>query len=66
LLICAPMAVVVALLPSPFPVAVGLGVVTYGLTLALAFRAAPALFRDLTADSRYAEKVVGRDGVGGR
>lgn len=66
LLMCAPMAVVVALLPSPFPVAVGLGVVTYGLTLALAFRAAPALFRDLTADSRYAEKVVGRDRVGGR
>jgi len=55
LLVTAPMAVLVGLTASPLPVAVGLGFVTYGLTLALTWRAVPALLRDLTGDSRYAD-----------
>jgi hypothetical protein len=49
------MAALVGLTASPLPVAVGLGFVTYGLTLALTWRAVPALLRDLTGDSRYAD-----------
>ncbi|PYQ23297.1 MAG: hypothetical protein DMF79_04070 [Acidobacteria bacterium] len=55
LLVTAPMAALVGLVASSLPVAVGLGLVAYGLTLALAWRAVPALLSDLTGDSRYAE-----------
>ncbi len=56
LLVSAPMAALVGLVASPLPVAVGLGLMAYGLTLALAWRAVPALLGDLTGDSRYAEQ----------
>ena len=54
LLLSLPMAVLVGLAPGPLPVAVGVGIATYGVTLALAWRVAPGLLRDLTVDVRYA------------
>jgi hypothetical protein len=44
---------------APLPLAVGIGVLAYAVTLGLAWKMAPGLLRDLGSVVRYAE---GRDG----